>query len=370
MLSLYEYIIYFEDLMNDPENKRQHVGLNKSLWLSLIATIVAIIALITASFSWTEYKQDKASTSASSLSSNIEQQTIKTSLQQLDTKLDNTQQNVARLMASVNNNQQQSTLSQISYLINLANLQLNINHNIQSALHLLNLAQTKVDALDDPRLFALNKSLLSNIQTLKSAPTFSIAKLVADIDALSDKLKISKLMPDQDDLKKAQQQATQKAQAVNEQPDGKWYHRLWHHVSGVKNLVIIRHNQGTIKPLLGPEQQSLLKSMMQSKLTLAEFAAIMHNNTVFQKELSILKKWINTYYQESINRAELLEDLNTIMQTNVDPKIPDINDTIAVLNQSINMAQESSTTPKPKQKDAPKPQKKPFETEENSGVAI
>ncbi len=351
--------------MNDQENKRQHVGSNKSLWLSMIGVIIAIIALITASFSWTQYKQDKATSSASTLSSNIEQQTIKTSLQQLNTKLDNTQQNVAHLMASVNNNQQQSTLSQISYLINLANLQLSINHNIHSALHLLTLAQTKVDALDDPRLFALNKSLLSNIQTLKAAPTFNMAKLIAQIDALSDKINISKLMPDQADLKKAQQAATQKAQVKDKQPEGKWYHRLWHHVSSVKNLVIIRHTQGTIKPLLDPEQQSLLKTMMQSKLTLAEFAVMQHNDTVFQKELNVLKKWINNYYQDSMGRSELLDNLAAIMQTNVDPAVPDINDTIAVLNQSMSMAQEPSTPRKEQNL-----QKKPLEADANPGVAI
>lgn len=362
--------------MNDQENKRQHVGSNKSLWLGLIAIIIAIIALITAGFSWTQYKQDKASASATALSSNIEQQTLKTTIQQLDSKLSATQQNVVHLMASINNNQQQSALSQIAYLINLANLQLNINHNVTSALHLIKLAQSKVDALDDSRLFALNKSLLSNIDTLKSIPTFNMAKIISKIDSLSDAIKQSDLMPGPKDLKKAQKDSAEKEKALDKQSNGIWYHRLWHHVSSVKNLVIIRRSDGAIKPLLSIEQQSLLKSIMQGKLLIAKIAVMQRNNSVFQQELNTLKKWINSYYFESTDRSELLSALETLTKTNINPKVPDISDTIAVLNQSLNIVNSSQTTPAPKIKVEKKPNKqdaqskKTLEHDANPGVAI
>lgn len=371
----------FNQQSESPEHpKRQHITKSSaSLWSSLLAIVIAIIAIATAFYSYEQYQHIKNNNDTNNSNNATQLQLAQSHIKQLQTNLLATQQNVAQLMQHLGNSQQQATLSQVAYLVNLANLQLNVSHNTQSSLRMLTLAQTKIDSLNDPRLFPLEKILARDITALKAVPKFNMAQIVSEIDMLSDQVGAATLMPNKKDLNKAEKKSEHDAAKPDTKQTDKWYNRAWHHLSGIKDLIIIRKNDPNIKPLLDTEQQVLIKSTIQSKLLLAEYAAIQHNNTLYQKHLAAVKKWIETYFFDSIDRENLLAQLKTLQNINVSPTIPDINDTITVLNQTLNNTLTNSTsnttTPKktiptlPNKKQPKEPSILP-ETSTNAGVAI
>jgi uncharacterized protein HemX len=195
-------------------------------------------------------------------------------------------------------------------------------------------------------------------------------------------------MPSQKDLTKAEKKSEKDVAKTDTSKTDKWYNRAWHHLSGIKDLIIIRKNDPDIKPLLDTEQQVLIKSTIQSKLLLAEYAAIEHNNTLYQKHLATVEKWIKKYFFDSVDRESLLAQLKILQGTNISPKIPDINDTITVLNQTLSAltnstlsnakSQPTATPKKTTQKNVPMPIKKKVPasstaapiTNNDAGVAI
>ncbi len=318
------------------ENKRQHSHRSRTVfWVSMFSIILAIIAIIVAFWSYAEYKTVKSDTHDASISHTAEQQALQAQLLQLQTAVITTQQNVTALMRRIGNSQQQATMSQIAYLINLANLQLNVSRDTTSALQMLSLAQIKLDSLNDPRFFALNNTLIKDIAKLKTAPKLNLTQIISNIDMLNDAIADATLLPNQKDLNNAIAKSVTNAVTQSNQPST-WYGRLWHVIASVKHLIIIRKNDPDVQPLLDIQQQQLVKSMLQSKLLLAEYAATQHNNALFQNDLGMIKKWIKKYFFESDSRNSLLKKLKALQTNNVDLTIPNINDTLTILNQTLN----------------------------------
>lgn len=358
-----------------PQDTPKHTR-SGTLWISMIAVVIAIVAILVAGFAYEQLETANQKNALMAQSSSGQQQTLQNSVQQLQSDLATTQQNVTQLMNRIGDSQQQTTLSQVAYLINLANLQLSMSHNTHTSLHMLMMAQQKVENLNDPRLFALNKVLMKDITELKSVPKFNLTQVVSNIDTLNDAIAIANVVPNQQDLNKAEQKSAKDMSQADTNKDDKWYNRAWHHMSGIKDLIIIRKTDPDLRPLLDTQQQILVKSTMQSKLLLAEYAAIQHNDKLFQQHLATVKKWIKKYFFDSVTREQLLSQLAAIQQTNVSPKIPDIGDTITVLNQTLRAVADSESGTSPKLAIPQKQKSKSNSTEPvpsshtNPGVAI
>lgn len=317
-----------------------------SSWIGALAIIIAILAIIAASFSWEEYQSVTTKDTSNQASDTAIHVTLKNKIQQLEAQLNVTQQNVLQLMHSRAGNNQQQTLSQIAYLLNLANLQLIISHDDQAAEALLKQAQSKVDALNDSRFFELNKALLANLQTLKTDGAFNLTALITNIDLLSNGIMNSSLIPNKKDLNKSERKS-EEVIAMKDADVHTWYERLWYHLSTLKDLIIIRHNDPKLIPLLDSEQQVLVKSLLQNKLLLVEYAAIRHNNNLYQNQLKMVGQWITTYYFNSIDRQNLLTQVDTLRSINVAPHISNLNDSITLLNTLMNTNQPALQTAAP-----------------------
>ena len=309
-------------------------------WLGIIGIIISIAALALAALLWKNYEQLTLITNNANLSHTQKSDNLQNNINQLQSDFSSTQNKISHLMQSVGNTEQQNTLSQIAYLLNLADLQLSVGHDASASLHLLSTAQEKVESLNDPRLFALNKTLVADIDALKNTPKFNITTIISQIETLNHNIELFSLTPNKDDLKKSLQSAEKVTADTSSNQKEPWYKRFFHHLSGLKNLVIIRRTNANIMPLLSAEQQSILKATLQGKLLLIEYAAIKHNNTLYQQLLSTAQAWVSTYYFNSDNRNILQTQLSALQKINVEPKVPDISDSLTILNQTLaNMIQ-------------------------------
>lgn len=288
-----------------------------SNWSSAMAIIIAILAIIAASFSWEAYQAVAIKNKAQDASDNSIHAAIENNIKALSAQLAITQQNVAQLMQN-NASPQQQSINQIAALLNLANLQLIVTHDANAALQLLEQAQEKIAVLDDSRFFNLNKSILNSIQLIKTDASIDITTVLSALDTLSTAVSASNLMP-----------TTQKlAQPEKQHPaDATWY----------KSLIVVRHtdSSSSIAALLSVNEQALIKSLIQNKLMLAEYAAIHHNNAQYQEHLKMITQWIETYYINTSDKQKLIAQVQALQATDVSNHLLNINASITLLNQII-----------------------------------
>ena len=93
-----------------------------------------------------------------------------------------------------------------------------------------------------------------------------------------------------------------------------------------------------------------MKALLQNKLLLTEYAAVQHNNDLYQSQLKIVGQWITTYYFNSIDRQNLLTQVDALRAINVAPHITNINDSITLLNTLMNANQPAAQTVAPPKK--------------------
>lgn len=336
-----------------------------SLIISLIALTISAIALALIIFGWQQTAKRERSVNSLSMQVSSDNATnlaheadIRNQVRQQGEMLQATQNNVARLLKLANDTNRQRSLSQVSYLINLANLHLNISGDVETALSLLNLANTRVIALADPDYLMLQKALAKNISQLKKINAFSLSGLIVKLDSINDSIQTLSLTPPAGTLKISNVKSNI---ADKQQP---WYKRLLHNLSGLKSLVIISHHDDKIPALLPTQEIRLLKQNLSDKILQTEWAVLHHKPELYQQNLALISRWVTLYFHNSTATKIIIDSIDHIKNINIDPKIPSIHDSLSAINQITNQASQINNTQKT-------PIKKPV-TKQNSnpGVAL
>lgn len=332
-----------------------------SLGISMTAIILAIIALVIALLAWTQDtppqqsqdQQQKAQSHLQQLTNTV--MANQTKIADNHTKITDSEAQITTLMHHMNNNTQQSVLSQVTYLIHLANLQLTLNHNAASAGHLLTLAKAKVTALDDSALLGLNQALANDIVSLSKVPKVDLPMIIAKIDSLNVDIQAASIPPSAADLTESLSQQT-KPTKTPPPSDAKWYQRAWHKISDVKSLVIIRKREKAAYPLMLPRQEINLKANIQTKLLAAEIAAMQHNNTLYQQHLKTVADWITAYFHNGNRKTAILQQVKALQTIDVNPKLPTISNSLSAITQTLSRQNTTPSTPPktPTPRDTPK----------------
>src|SRR3990167_10793420 len=95
----------------------------------------------------------------------------------INQKITVAEKTISQLQQNVDNLQNSKTLhsqrilSDVRYLVHLANLHLLIDHDASSALRILQVAQRTLSSTDNPAFSGLSQAMASDIAALQAAPT-------------------------------------------------------------------------------------------------------------------------------------------------------------------------------------------------------
>lgn len=335
---------------------------NRATIIAVIAVIIAAGAIVLALLHW-----QTVSTSKAGVTQKLQQmhtaidnkrvqnlagiQTLKNQIHQLQQRVQSNQENVSKALKLAYGKRTQRALSEISYLIHLSNLHLNIGHDVNTSQQLLKAAYKRLQQLNDPSLFALKQSMNSDINKLENAPKFDVAKLILQLQSLNQQIQNLPVLPKHFFPKDAPStQTTLTKTDVKKLP---WYKQLWHNLSGLKQLVIVSHTGKSAIPLITPEQQLFLKQNIQSKIMQAQWAVLHHDAKLYQSSLTRVKDWMIKYFHESTETKKVLESVNKLTSINITPKYPDISDSLIAIRHSLT-SNIVSTSPPRKTKNAKK----------------
>jgi uroporphyrin-3 C-methyltransferase len=248
------------------------------------------------------------------------QKTIENQSNQMQTQ-------VSTLANRITNNQRTFTASEITYLVKMANLRLATQHDLTSALILLKQANQEVNALNAPEMENFREALVKNISDLQAITPVDIQSLSAQLTQLqTDVPKLSILV--------APKPNTSILENTPHQAQKKWWDRAWDNIrASLKQLVVITHQSEDIPAMMTPEQQIYLQENLQLLIMQAQWAALNHNNDLYQSSLNQAKDWVNKYYvQNSANTQAFLKSLDTLLAINLSPNYPDILQSLNLLN--------------------------------------
>jgi uroporphyrin-3 C-methyltransferase len=101
-----------------------------------------------------------------------------------------------------------------------------------------------------------------------------------------------------------------------------------------EKLIIIRHRDEPIEPLLSPEQAFFLRQNLHLMLEQAQVALLQRKQQPFDSSLSRAREWIATYFDsKDATTTALLEGLAELSTINVAPELPDISASLTSLKE-------------------------------------
>ncbi|MGF1743247.1 uroporphyrinogen-III C-methyltransferase [Vibrio profundum] len=193
-------------------------------------------------------------------------------------------------------------LAEANYLVKLAGRKLYMEHDISSAIALMEDADQRIAALNDPNLFPLRKAMAEDITKLKSLPIVDQDGLVLRLMALQKQITqlplANAILP--------QSNTEQEPEVSTDIHD--WKSNLLTSLKDFSaHFITFRSRDGNVIPLLSPKQEFYLQENMIAKLDLAIKAVYDENNAIYSTALGTASTWSRSFFNQDNTQVKQFE---------------------------------------------------------------
>lgn len=228
---------------------------------------------------------------------------------QLTSDLQQAQQTIHDLQQSMVLPQKTISLTKAASLINLANLHFSTGGNAQTALSMLQEAQKLVASSSDAS--NMQNAIQQDIDALKRYQQQAIGPLLGKLNQLSDLI-------NQLPLLQSDEQLTTTEPGAKKDKLPFWKEGWQNSLSTIKSLVIIRHREVSIHPLITIQQQTLLKLYLQSLIGQASWSLLHHDPVLYKTTMSQFMVTLDQYYlQTNPDKKKIDALMNDLMKAAV-----------------------------------------------------
>ncbi|MCS0355959.1 uroporphyrinogen-III C-methyltransferase [Vibrio diabolicus] len=209
-------------------------------------------------------------------------------------------------------------LAEADYLVKLAGRKLFLEHDVESATQLMESADQRIAALNDPSLVKLRKAMANDITKLRTIPLIDRDGLVLRLTALQqqvDKLPLANaLLPEAEVVENTE---------VSEDI-ANWQDNLMTSLKDFsENFITFRTRDGNVIPLLSPEQHFYLKENIKAKLETAIKAVYQEQGEIYTTSLKTADKWALAFFNQDDNSVkEFNKTVNQLSQQNIQVEYP------------------------------------------------
>lgn len=222
-------------------------------------------------------------------------------------------------------------LAEADYLVKMAGRKLWLEHDVVSATRLMENADQRISALNDPSLTPLRRAMAEDIATLKAIPLIDRDGLVLKLNSLEQQVNTlplaNAILPEANAVE-AQHVSTN----IND-----WQSNLkqsFHDFMG--HFITYRVREGNVIPLLSPEQHFYLKENIKGKLLLASKALYREQSEVYVTSLESAKLWSSQYFQQDDPAVKsFMAQLDSLTKYKVNVRYPQKLKTQALLSDFI-----------------------------------
>jgi uroporphyrin-3 C-methyltransferase len=321
------------------------------LWLFTMLNLLLLIGVIGAGYwTWLQWQSQ----------SQQQADVISTSMQQQQASLDQQQSNIAqslasnqlaegeleqqnlRLQASIQNLEEQLQLTnayvqtnqrnladvsgrrpadwllaEADYLVRMAGRKLWLEHDVKTAIMMLQSADSRIQDLDDPSLLPLQAKLAEDLQVLAQVNQVSNSSIAITLGAMLKQV---------DNLPLAffkRPEAEVVDETVTESIDD-WRSNLarnWREAT--KNFFSFKKVTSEIKPFMSEQQQWLSKEQLKFALLQAQVAVLQENSTLYQQAIqTAFGLLIESFDTEKEAVVQFTDSLSKLQQTDFEKAYP------------------------------------------------
>ncbi len=326
--------------------------------LAIFALVLALIALAVIGYGYTLIQKlqiqqsEQVSTLKSQLSDSnginrqLQQQNgqILGELNQIRKTADAQQLNVNELQNRLAKSMQQVSklgtdsrkdwlLAEVEYLLRLANQRVLMERTASGALSLLKGADKILLETEDVSIYPVRKALAQDIIALEAVPSLDIEGIFVKLAAINSQVDHLRLLPttDKHQLPEMLQQITTDSMSESWQ-DG--ISQSWANtVDKLGKLIVIRHRDDPVTPLLSPEQHYFLTQNLHLMLEQAQLALLQGKQQVFDTALTNATAWIGSYFEATDPTTQaLVQNLKALQGIEISPPLPNISGSLKQLN--------------------------------------
>lgn len=220
-------------------------------------------------------------------------------------------------------------LLKIRYYLELSAINQQFGDNTQISIALLQEAQLLLTNQHDARLYPIMQAIARDKAMLELTPAIDKAALLTQLNTayfMVQQLKITPPIP--------KNKVT--SSALNQSADVLWRKILDQSLQQLKQLVIIRHHDATIKPLITPTDEAIIRDNIFLALQQAQWATLHQNQAVYDKALAQAICDIKRIFDIDNHQTDILiQQLSKLQSIKFEEKQLIGQESIVLLNQLI-----------------------------------
>jgi uroporphyrin-3 C-methyltransferase len=238
--------------------------------------------------------------------------------------------------------QQQWVLAEVEYLLLIANQRLQLQGDVPTAIAALNMADSRLRDLGDPGLLGVRRTIASEISRLKAVARPDIDGIALNLNGLAGQVDRLALRTTKLRLPTAEHPGAESAPA--EHPAWRTaLNKVW---AELKTLVVIRRHEQPVRPLLGPEEEFLIRQVLTLRLQAARTALITTDETLFRTSLQEARSWLDSRFDQNDPAVvSMAAELQRLESVTIHPVLPDVSGSLRQLREYMAKRSPSAGAP-------------------------
>ncbi|AGH42445.1 uroporphyrinogen-III C-methyltransferase [Paraglaciecola psychrophila] len=208
-------------------------------------------------------------------------------------------------------------LAEADYLVRMAGRKIWLEHDVKTAIMMLQSADSRIQDLDDPSLLPLRAKLAEDLQALQQVNQVSTSSIALALGAMLKQVNNLPLAF----FKRPEDDAVD--ETVTESIDD-WRSNLarnWREAT--KNFFSFKKVTADIKPFMSVQQQWLSKEQLKFALLQAQVAALQENTTLYQQSLqTAFGILIESFDTEKDTVVQFTDSLSNLQRTDFESHYP------------------------------------------------
>jgi uroporphyrin-III C-methyltransferase len=227
----------------------------------------------------------------------------------------------------VENSGSEWLLSEVEYMLNMADLRIGMKEDVKGAVNILKQAEDLIKKLptEDKGLMAVRVAISRDIATMESYRNIDVPGTYASLVALGDNIEKLPIIP----TKLTEPEAVLKGEAAkSDKKDAKPSTMLSEiNETFAGYLTIRKHDTEELKALLSPEQRLNFRDSVRLTMDQAQTALLRGDQAVYDASLAKIRKWMLDYFVSDNFKVQMaMKKLEELASVQIKRDLPGVAD--------------------------------------------
>lgn len=225
-------------------------------------------------------------------------------------------------------------LAEAEWLLWLANMRLQLQHQYAGAITALGHADQLLQQVNHPQMRQVRALIAEEVITLKTTERPDIDSIALVLLALSNQAAELPLPERPRPAGDVQAPMLNGDAAENPAGTAQWRKVLAGVWQEIRGLVVIRRQEKNLRPWLSENEEQLVYQGLQVRLDASRLAALRGQNTLFQQSVRSAQTWLLTWFDSDSSAVQAVDsELDALATQKITLELPDISASLTALRE-------------------------------------